>query len=98
MLRGRPGSEAFLGYAYAKAGRRTEAEQLAAKNSNWPNIQIPIFAGLGDNDRAFQGLERMVDNKDVRVDFYPHYPELAALRGDPRMKEFRRKRGLPWPP
>jgi hypothetical protein len=32
------------------------------------------------------------------VDIYPLFPELALMRDDARMKEFRHKRNLPWPP
>jgi tetratricopeptide (TPR) repeat protein len=89
-------SHGFLGYAYAKAGRRAEAEALAAENDVAAvRHQAVIYAGLGDKDRALDALERMAAMKDPVVDFYTFYPELALLRGDPRLNEIRRKRGLP---
>jgi TolB-like protein/DNA-binding winged helix-turn-helix (wHTH) protein/Tfp pilus assembly protein PilF len=89
-------SHGFLGYAYAKAGRRAEAEKLAAENDPAAlRHQVLIYAGLGDKDRTLDALERMAPLKDPVVDFYPYYPELALLRGDHRLNEFRRKRGLP---
>jgi hypothetical protein len=33
--------------------------------------------------------------KDPRIDKYPYYPELANLRGEPRLTELRKKQGLP---
>jgi TolB-like protein/DNA-binding winged helix-turn-helix (wHTH) protein len=91
---GEEGGPGFLGYAYAKAGRRAEAEQVAARYPEWPWVQALVSAGLGDKDRAFEGLERMVATKDPRVGIYLTYPEFALLRGDPRLTEFRRKLGL----
>jgi TolB-like protein/DNA-binding winged helix-turn-helix (wHTH) protein/Tfp pilus assembly protein PilF len=88
------GSAQWLGYAYGKAGRRAEAEQLAAQ-APAPHIQALIYGGLGDKDRVFEALERMAAIKDPKVDFYPFLPELVCLRGDARLNEFRRKLGLP---
>jgi TolB-like protein len=91
-----PGFHGFLGYAYAKMGRRAEAEQLAAENDvAAARHQAWIYAGLGDKDRALDALQRMAAMKDPIVDVYPYFPEFALLRGDPRLNEFRRKRGLP---
>jgi len=90
-----PGGEHWLGYALAKVGRRAEAEELASRFPDSPFIQALTYGGLGDKDRAFEALERMAAKKDSRVGFYPVYPELALLRGDPRLSELRRKLGLP---
>jgi tetratricopeptide (TPR) repeat protein len=49
----------FLGHAYARAGRREEAEKLAADVSSNPFQQAVIFAGLGDKDRTLEALDRM---------------------------------------
>src|SRR5713226_998039 len=46
------GNQGFLGYAYARAGRREEAEKLAAAASSEPIEQARIFAGMGDKDRT----------------------------------------------
>ena len=89
-----PGGEHWLGYALAKVGRRAEAEELARRFPEKPFIQAMTYGGLGDKDRAFEALERMAAVKDQRVGIYPIYPELALLRGDPRLNEFRRKLGL----
>jgi serine/threonine-protein kinase len=91
---GRPG-EGPLGYAYARTGRREEAEKLAAANADWPNRQVLIYAGLGDKDRAFQALEGMVTARDERTRWYLTYPELDIVQGDPRLKTIRKEVGLP---
>ena len=89
------GSESFLGYAYARAGRRADAEQIAIQYKTWPWLQAIVYAGLGDKDRAIEGLENMAAIRDPRFGSYPRYPELALLRGDSRLNEIRRTAGLP---
>src|SRR5215472_4898254 len=85
----------YLGYAYAKAGRRTDAEALAARNQEWPGRLALIYAGLGDKDRTFDALNRMDRDKNPLLESYISFPELAAIRGDPRLAELRRRLGLP---
>jgi len=85
----------LLGYAYARSGRRDEAEMLAAAHPDWANTQLLIFAGLGDKDRTFAALDRLFVVGTQRVGMYLNYPELALVRGDPRLQAFRRKVGLP---
>jgi predicted Zn-dependent protease len=89
-----PGSHNFRGYAYGIMGRRAEAEALAAQHAGFPARLALINAGLGDKDRVFQALENMAAEKDPRVGVYLTYPELSLLRGDPRLKAFRRKLGF----
>ena len=90
------GNHGMLGYDYAKAGRRRDAERLAAE----PDVALTrhqawIYAGLGDVDRCLEALHKMADMKDPLADVYPLYPELAVVRRDPRLNEFRGSRGLP---
>jgi TolB-like protein/DNA-binding winged helix-turn-helix (wHTH) protein/cytochrome c-type biogenesis protein CcmH/NrfG len=89
------GSDSFLAYAYAKAGRRAETEQIAAKHPDWPWLQALVYAGLGDKDKALDGLRKMAANKDPRAGIYLLYPEFAFLRGDPRLNDIRQGLGLP---
>jgi hypothetical protein len=93
-LSGNPQGRGFFGYALARSGRREEAERMAAA-SDHANEQALIYAGLGDKDRTLEALERMTVVGAQRVGQYLNYPELALLRGDPRLKVFRRKVGLP---
>jgi hypothetical protein len=54
-----------------------------------------IFAGLGDKKRTLEALERMAVVGPVRMGSILSNPELALLRGDPRLKALREKVGLP---
>jgi TolB-like protein/DNA-binding winged helix-turn-helix (wHTH) protein/Tfp pilus assembly protein PilF len=89
------GSPGFLGYAYAKAGRRVEAEEVAAHYPEWPWVHVFVYAGLSDKDRTFQALEKMAAIHDPRGGAYLTYPELALLRGDQRLTDFRQRLGVP---
>jgi serine/threonine-protein kinase len=89
------GSEvrAFLGYAYARNGRREEAEKMASGTN--PFNQAVIFAGLGDKERALEAMERSDAAGPFRVGRQLTWPELGIIRGDPRMTALRKKIGLP---
>ena len=84
----------LLGHALGRAGRRDEAEKLAAGTIN-PLTQALIFAGLGDKQRTFGALDRMTALGPVRVGRDLNFPELDLVRGDPRMQALRKKVGLP---
>jgi hypothetical protein len=83
-----------LGYAYALAGRREDAEKIAAL-APLPIEQAAIFVALGDKDQAFEALDRAIPLGPVRIGRDLTWPEFAPLRGDPRLKTLRQKLGLP---
>lgn len=87
----------YFGNALGRAGRRKEAEKLAATIATNPFQQTLIFAGLGDKDRTFDALDRMTVQGAVRIGRALALPELALLRGDPRLNALRKKVGLPFP-
>jgi tetratricopeptide (TPR) repeat protein len=89
-----PFDQASLGNAYARAGRRDEAEKLATLTGD-PFFQALIFAGLGDKDRTLNAVDRIVPLGPFRMGRALLFPELDLLRGDPRLKVLRRKAGLP---
>jgi hypothetical protein len=90
-----PQSLGLLGFAYARSGRRDAAEQLLAAPSAPPNQQALIFAGLGDDQRALDALDRMTVLGPQRVGMYLNSPQFASFRGDPRVTVIRRRIGLP---
>jgi len=89
------GHDQYMGYAYARAGRREEAEKFAAAAAPNPFTQALTFAGLGDKDRTLEALGRLASLGAVRVGRALNSPEFALLRGDPRVPALRAKVGLP---
>jgi TolB-like protein len=91
----------YLAFAYAKAGRREDAEAFAAASpARYPHRRGPfqyalVFAGLGDRDRTIEQLQQMADVGPVRIGFTLNSPEFAFLEGDPRVKALRKQVGLP---
>ena len=86
--------QGFLGHAYGRAGRREEAEKLAA-SAFGPYQQATILAGLGDKNRTLEALDRLAQLGPMRIGWALNDPEFALLRGDPRLKALRKKVGLP---
>jgi hypothetical protein len=85
----------YLGYAYGRAGRREEAEKLAAAVAPNAFSQAIIYAGLGDKDRTLEALDRVAGLGAARIGRALNSPEFALLRGDPRVKALRKKVALP---
>jgi Flp pilus assembly protein TadD len=90
-----PGAAQTLGVAYARAGRRNDAERMAALAPRLAS-KAQIYAALVDKDRTFETLNRMVPMGPIRLgrDFL-NAPNFAFLRDDPRLKVLRQRVGLP---
>jgi serine/threonine-protein kinase len=98
-----PGYLSDLGYAYARAGNKLEAQKRIDELKELrkrrfvgaENIAL-IYVGLGDDDRSFAWLDRAVEegsssgSDDLKVD-----PWYDMLRSDPRFAELLRRIGLP---
>ena len=91
----------FLAYAYARMGRRVEAQKLMAEAPmRYPDRRGPFqfalaFAGLGDKDQTIEQLALMAGAGPVRLGRDLTFPEFALVRGDARVKALRKKIGLP---
>jgi tetratricopeptide (TPR) repeat protein len=83
-----------LGVAYARAGRREDAERVAAAVPR-PANKAMIFAALGDKERTLGNLEQMVPMGPTRVGRELISPDFAFLRGDPRLNMLRKRLRLP---
>ena len=90
-----------LGYAYAKVGRTDDARRLLADMDAAPATEnIPaqeralIYTGLGDNDSAFDWLERSYENRFSSVISLTSDPFWDALRSDRRFGVLARKINL----
>ncbi len=86
----------LLGLAYALAGRKDDAERVASTQPR-PLAEAEIFLALGDKNRALDAVERAVPEGlgPVRIGRALTRPELASLRGEPRIEALRKTVGLP---
>lgn len=91
-----------LSYAYAKSGRRKEAEEVL---SQWKDLEKEqyimtywfaiTYAALGEKDAAFAELEKSYQAHDWFLQRLKTDPFMDPLRDDPRFKDFVRRIGLP---
>ena len=93
FLRGRPDRHTYgyLGCAWALAGRRDDAEAMAAQNPELPHMQAAMQAG----ELAFSAIERLADLNPMRALSFLTRPELVLLRAHPGATALRRRFGLP---
>jgi TolB-like protein/Flp pilus assembly protein TadD len=89
-----------LAHAYALAGRKDEARtilgeiQERSKRAYVPSyFSALVYAGLGDQDRAFEWLERAYQERSTVLAYLQLDPRLADLRGDPRFSDLLRRVG-----
>jgi tetratricopeptide (TPR) repeat protein len=94
-----------LGHAYAVSGNRTEEEkvlghlkELSAQRYVAPYNFAIVYAGLGDQDAAFDWLTRADnDRSHILAVYFNTDARLDSLRDDPRFEQLRRKINLPEP-
>ena len=83
--------------AYRQSGARGFHEKWLERQgagSERQYMKAKHYARLGDNDRAFEWLEKVVEKRDgdgyLNVD-----PAFDKVRGDPRFRELLKKAGFP---
>jgi len=91
-----------LGNAYARAGRKAEARSILPKlkdhvaRTGIGRYEIAlVYAGLKENDQAFEWLERAYQVRDKGLTYLMVDPCLDPLRSDPRFPELLKRVGLP---
>lgn len=91
-----------LGYAYAKAGRRTpalqiltEVEQMSQHTYISPHEKAVIYLGLGERDQAFYWLNKACDERFAVLIYLTVDPAFDDLRSDPRFEKLARRLNLP---
>jgi TolB-like protein/DNA-binding winged helix-turn-helix (wHTH) protein/Tfp pilus assembly protein PilF len=91
-----------LARAYAVSGRTADARNLldqlmeqSKKQYVSPFYVAIVFAGLGENDKALDWLEKAYRDRSNRVVFLKVDPELDSLRSNPRFHELQHKLRLP---
>lgn len=92
----------FLAYAYAAAGKKTEARAIFARLNERakqhyvsPYTLARIHAALGEKDPAFEMLERALRERDQKIFWLKIDPTFDALRRDARFADIMRKMNLP---
>ena len=102
-----PENLAYLGQAYARAGRRDEAQKILARLTEEAKSRYVsaysfavLFLALGEKDRAFYWLEHAYAHRDMislgePLDYIMVNPMVNPLRSDPRFKDLVRRMGLP---
>ncbi len=91
-----------LGFTYARAGLRPEAEALLRELQDLgkerylsPAFIATIHAGLGQKDEAFSWLEEAFRLRSRYLVWLKVAPEYEQLRSDPRYQELMARIGLP---
>ncbi len=84
------------------AGRKREARKVLdglaklskQRNVAWNEIAA-VYAGLGENDKAFATLETGYNGHSSQFNWLKVDPRLDPLRSDPRFEDLLRRMGLP---
>jgi hypothetical protein len=94
-------SLAHVAYAALALGKTEEARSLMSGLTAGPNfaysnptIFIAVWSMLGDNDRAFEWLERAYADGKVAFPSLRFSPDLEGFRADPRYGQYLRRAGL----
>lgn len=84
------------------AGKKSEArrvlaqvEEISKRRYVPPYWLAAVHAGLGDQDRAFEWLEKAYEDRTVFMTFLKVDPVMDVLRPDPRYADLVRRVGLP---
>jgi len=91
----------LLGHAYAVSGRRKEALKVLGELNELSKRRYvssyrvaAIHLGLGETERAFEWLERAVEEHDAWLVWLKVDPVLDGLHADPRFADLVRRVGL----
>ena len=97
-----PSSLGYLGYVYAVAGRRAEAQRVLeelkelSKRRHVSAYNIAcVYVGLDDKDSAFAWLERAYQERAFYMAALKSETVLDNLRPDPRFKDLLKRMNLP---
>ena len=102
LSHGTPLMISALAHAYARAGQRTEAQQLltqleAASKRQYvsPYYMAIVYVGLGEKEQALSFLEKAFTDRSNGLIFMGVEPELDPIRSDPRFIALERELKLP---
>ena len=102
QMSGGPQSVVALAHAYSTAGKKAEAEKIlhdlqrkSKETSASPYTMATIYAGLGDNDKAFDFLEKAYSEKSFDISSSLKSDlVLDSLHRDPRFQNLLGRIGL----
>lgn len=93
-----------LGYAYGRAGRRAEAEQVLAEMTERAKTKYisamdfaVVYAGLGDKQQTFEWLEKGYLERSTWLVHLKWDDRFSGVRTDPRFAVLLQRIGLPKP-
>jgi len=102
LVKGAPPVEAsvkvIMAQAYARWGKKTEAQKLLDEIAASPTSAYSVagvYAALGENDKAFDALNKAYEQHDMQLVSLKVDPTLDGLRDDSRFNDLVRKVGLP---
>ena len=92
----------FMGHAHALAGQRAEAEtilnvleDISRRRYVSPYSMLVIHLALGPEERVFELLEQLYEERNEWSVWLKVSPELRTVRNDPRFKNLLRRVGFP---
>ncbi len=98
---GSPLMKAALGHAYAKSNRKDEATIILdelkelSKHRYVSSYEVAaIYVALGDNEQAFQLLERAYREHCFHLVYLNVWPQFSAVSSDPRFQDLVQRIGL----
>src|SRR5882724_497821 len=90
-----------LGYAYAVAGKRDEAQKIlndlkeqSKQGYVSPKAFAMVYMGLGDKDQAFEWFNKTVEENPYWIAWLKVDPRFDSLRSDPRFDALLRRMKL----
>ena len=102
LLPGSPFCLAALGYAYGHGGRDADArrvlgqlEELSRDRPVQPLYVASVYTSMGENDLAFEWLERALRERSTYLAFVNIEPIFDPLRSDPRFQSLLRRLNFP---
>ena len=84
----------------AVSGRRAEAQKVhdqlteLSKQKYVPALDMVIYAGLGEKDKAFEWLGKAFEEHALRLAYVKVEPAYDPLRSDPRFADLLRRMNL----
>jgi tetratricopeptide (TPR) repeat protein len=92
-------SEPWLGFMLARAGQTQEAQKIRERlldlwrrgDGGAYSVAV-VYAGFGDFDKAFEWLDKSIDDRSLRYNIME--PAFEELRRDPRFDRLRSKLGI----